>query len=217
MVWTINESMRGHGYADPSVTRACRAGGEAKVARRVAWASSFPSPCERELLGALTGGYSKEDYNPMVSTLVPSFWAVEQESTADNGIVAAIIECFIGSIFGAIHCAAWSVDFPLASEMRMWRACSLMVTAIPVILPVAFLIPAVTIQNDMIETILAVISAVVIPSYIIARLFLLTLPFTTLRALSPADVNWSGIYSPGLSGEPTRPLFLLNVASFDTP
>ncbi|KAJ6565537.1 hypothetical protein DFH09DRAFT_1473634 [Mycena vulgaris] len=137
------------------------------------------------LPGALTGNYSQPGYNPVVSTSVPSFWSVEWESAADNGSIAVIIECFVGSIFGAIHCTAWKADFPSTDEMWMWRTCSLMVTVIPV-LAAALFIP--------------VIFTVGISTYTITRLFLIILPFTALRALPPGaftDVNWS-VYIPHL-------------------
>ncbi|KAJ6573038.1 hypothetical protein DFH09DRAFT_916169, partial [Mycena vulgaris] len=98
----------------------------------------------------------------------------------------------VGSIFGAIHCAAWNTNFPSTDEKWMWRACSLMVTAIPVLVA-AFFVLDFTMENDMITTILGAILAAAIPSYII-------LPFATLHTLPPgafADVNWS-VYIPHL-------------------
>ncbi|KAJ6565522.1 hypothetical protein DFH09DRAFT_1363750 [Mycena vulgaris] len=149
------------------------------------------------LYGTVTGYY--EDYNPMVSTSVPSFWSME--ITVNYGIRRALnMECFVGIIFGAIHCAAWNADFPSTDEMWMWRACSLIVTAIPVILALSPILGVTTDNDDVAVTIFAAILLAGIPTYIIARLFLLTLPFTALRALPPgafADVNWS-VYIPHL-------------------
>ncbi|KAJ6572992.1 hypothetical protein DFH09DRAFT_916355 [Mycena vulgaris] len=118
-------------------------------------------------------------------------------SPTDGIIPAFAIECFVGSIFGAIHCATWSADFPSASEMWMWKAFLLIVTAIPVFLPAIAVLGATT-ENDMIHTILLAIFYAAIPTYIIARLFLLTLPFAALHALPPGafeDVNCN-IYIP---------------------
>ncbi|KAJ6565557.1 hypothetical protein DFH09DRAFT_1363763 [Mycena vulgaris] len=148
--------------------------------------------------GVLTGSYLKY-YDPMVSNSVPSFWSME--STFDDGRAGAFaMECVVGCIFGAIHCAAWNADFPSTDEMWMWRECSLIVTAIPVFVA-AFSTLGFTTENVMIHTILLYMFILaVIPIYIIARLFLLTLPFTALHALPPgafADVNWS-IYIPHL-------------------
>ncbi|KAJ6491491.1 hypothetical protein DFH09DRAFT_1377261 [Mycena vulgaris] len=147
------------------------------------------------LAGAVIGSYTELDYNPMVSNSVPAFWSMENSSHDGTGY-CLIMECFIGSIFGAIHCAAWNTDFPSTDEMWMWRACSLMVAAIPVLIP-ALAVLALALDNDMICLVIFIAG---ILTYILARLFLIILPFTALRALPPGtftDVNWS-IYIPHL-------------------
>ncbi|KAJ6573005.1 hypothetical protein DFH09DRAFT_1079160 [Mycena vulgaris] len=152
----------------------------------------------RRFYAAVTGGYP-EDYNSMVSTSVPAFWSME-DSPHDGTRRAFIMECCVGSIFGAIHCAAWNTDFPTANEMWMWRACSLMVTVIPMLVAALFIL-GVALGNVTIRTTLSDIFVLaVIPIYIIVRLFLIILPFAALRALPPsafADVNWS-VYIPHL-------------------
>ncbi|KAJ6565630.1 hypothetical protein DFH09DRAFT_1278646 [Mycena vulgaris] len=149
--------------------------------------------------GAVTGDYSDPDYNPMVSTSVPSFWSTDGGFDDYTARYAFTVECFIGSIFGAIHCAAWSAVFPTVDEMWMWIACSLMVTATPVLLAALFILYMTT-ENDVIYIISLAVFIGAIPSYTIARFFLIILPFTTLRSLPPdtfTDVNWS-IYIPHL-------------------
>ncbi|KAJ6573013.1 hypothetical protein DFH09DRAFT_1459299 [Mycena vulgaris] len=148
--------------------------------------------------GALTGDYFELDYDPMVSNSVPSFWSME-DTRHDGTRRDFAVECVVGSIFGAIHCAAWNADFSSTAEMWMWRECSLLVTAIP--MPIAALsILDVTTENAVIDTIYGTTFIARIPSYIIARLFLIVLPFTALRALplgNFTDVNWS-VYIPHL-------------------
>ncbi|KAJ6509807.1 hypothetical protein DFH09DRAFT_1374632 [Mycena vulgaris] len=149
--------------------------------------------------GALSGHYSDPNYNPMESTSVPAFWSMENR-LHDGTKHAFIMECFVGTIFGAIHCAAWKTDFPSTGEMWMWRVCSLLVTAIPGLIAAFFILDETVNNTVVITTIAAAITLAGIPTYIIARLFLLTLPFTALRALPPgafADVNWS-VYIPHL-------------------
>ncbi|KAJ6565513.1 hypothetical protein DFH09DRAFT_1473573 [Mycena vulgaris] len=150
--------------------------------------------------GALSGNYSDPDFNPMVSTSVPSFWSLEWNNHEDNADVAVIIECLVGTVFGAIHVAAWNAEFPSADEMWMWRACSLLVTALPLLtLAMAFLHNK-KYDSQAFGTIATLTLFTVIASYIIARLFLIILPFTSLRALPPGaftDVNWS-VYIPHL-------------------
>ncbi|KAJ6491487.1 hypothetical protein DFH09DRAFT_1453382 [Mycena vulgaris] len=148
--------------------------------------------------GVFIGDY--HGYNPMVSTSVPSFWSMEDSSNHDDNAAAVLIECVVGSIFGAIHCAAWSTDFPSAKEMGMWRVCSLLVTIIPGAITAFFILDVTRNNTGVTFAIFGGISIAGIPIYIIARLFLLTLPFTALCALPPgafADVNWS-VYIPHL-------------------
>ncbi|KAJ7130477.1 hypothetical protein C8R44DRAFT_872278 [Mycena epipterygia] len=153
--------------------------------------------------GILNGNYSP--YLPMTSTLVPTFWSMDWEETNhDENNIPFYIECLVGTIFGAIHCVAWSMDFPSTIEMWMWRSCSLIVTTIPA--PLGFFTAwynataAGSAIEDTLHTIAGIILAISIPLYPLARLFLTTTPFTSLRALPPGafiDVDWS-IYIPHL-------------------
>ncbi|KAJ7130499.1 hypothetical protein C8R44DRAFT_872292 [Mycena epipterygia] len=154
-----------------------------------------------KLNGVLTGSYPP--YLPIASTSVPTFWSTDQkEANGDDGI-ALLVEFLIGTIFGVIHCVAWNADFPSTIEMWMWRACSLMVAVTPVFIGfVTALGISVhgTVIEDTLTAILGIIGLVSIPLYIIARLFLITIPFTSLRALPPGafiDVDWS-VYIPHL-------------------
>ncbi|KAJ6584382.1 hypothetical protein B0H19DRAFT_1104886 [Mycena capillaripes] len=120
----------------------------------------------------------------------------------DNADLPSItIEALVGTIFGVIHCAAWNARFPSATEMWIWRSCSLTVAAIPILLEVIFISTAILYtQNSwkVYAIILGTIFWVTIPIYTGARLFLIVLPFTTLRGLPPrafVDVNWS-MYIP---------------------
>ncbi|KAJ7201092.1 hypothetical protein GGX14DRAFT_659063, partial [Mycena pura] len=116
----------------------------------------------------------------------------------------AIAEYILGSVFGAIHCAAWNAGFPSSHEMWMWRSCAVLVTAIPPLIGAAavliywiFGIQVISFDNCNIVTVLFALSMSV---YIVARIFLIILPITALRALPPAafaDVDWS-IYIPHL-------------------
>ncbi|KAJ7700379.1 hypothetical protein B0H17DRAFT_1047115 [Mycena rosella] len=151
--------------------------------------------------GVLTGDYS-DLYDPISSTSVPSFWAGEQGREDNSFQGALLIECLVGAIFGAIHCAAWNASFPSRDEMWMWRACSLLVAAFPAAIGSVMPVIWAAAEGSFGETIADLIGAVIFilgtPTYIIARLFLIVLPLTTLRTLPPGaltDVNWS-IYIP---------------------
>ncbi|KAJ6552200.1 hypothetical protein DFH09DRAFT_925199, partial [Mycena vulgaris] len=104
-----------------------------------------------------------------------------------------LIECLVGTVFGAIHCAAWNSDLPSAAE----REFSLIVSAIPVLVPAAVCILR---SREDLQTNSMIAIALAVPAYTTARLFLIILPFISLRALPPGaftDVNWS-VYIPHL-------------------
>lgn len=87
-------------------------------------------------------------------------------------------------VFGAIHCAAWNYSFPTRLERYLWRASSVFATGV-LILPVMLIIMC-GVHNV----------AIYLPGilYIIARLILFGLAFSTLRSLAPEayqDVQWT--------------------------
>ncbi|KAJ7680150.1 hypothetical protein B0H17DRAFT_1232299 [Mycena rosella] len=170
----------------------------------------IPVPSYREdWATGITGGYYPH-YNPMVSTTVPSFWSTESSSMADSHTrVAYLVAGAVGTVFGTIHCTAWTSKFPSTDEMWMWRSCSLLVATIPVIMgfyTVAFSVAHfssvhyLTKVGKFLLPILDVGGALGTLIYPIARLFLIVLSFTTLRTLPPGaftDIDWS-VYIPHL-------------------
>ncbi|KAJ7037318.1 hypothetical protein C8F04DRAFT_952996, partial [Mycena alexandri] len=107
----------------------------------------------------------------------------------------------VGSIFGSIHCAAWNALFPSMVEMWIWRISSVFIAVYPV-LTILLIIPIYSWGRSH-NTAWAVIRGVMGVGpvvYVLCRLFLIILPFTTLRALPLStfvDVNWSN-YIPHL-------------------
>ncbi|KAJ7196253.1 hypothetical protein GGX14DRAFT_341835, partial [Mycena pura] len=98
---------------------------------------------------------------------------------------------FVATIFGAIHCAAWNDNFPTYVERQMWRFCSTLVTAIPVVTVSIILI-------RKIHILLLVLSFptlfIFIPVYFVARLCLIVISFTALRAPLPetfVEIDWT--------------------------
>jgi hypothetical protein len=156
------------------------------------WQTSFLEG----MAGFLNGYYP--DYHTRSYTSVPSFWSTNGGN--DKALYSFLIECLVGTIFGVIHCMAWNADFPSTDEMWMWRSCSVLVAALPVIVGLI----TIAVAGDILDlhsamgTIGALFSAFDTPAYIIARLFLIILPLIALRAPPPgalADVNWS-VYIP---------------------
>ncbi|KAJ7306210.1 hypothetical protein DFH08DRAFT_1088986 [Mycena albidolilacea] len=145
-----------------------------------------------------------KEYDPLSSTSVPSFWAPSMGGYRLHGTVGTT--ALAGSVFGAIHCAAWNTDFPTTAEIWLWRSCSLTIAAIPVVLLLAgFLIGSIdntplkqTKLGNAIYAILGFVMFGTFPIYIAARLILIALPLAVLRSLPPSvfvDVNWS-MYIP---------------------
>ncbi|KAJ7700414.1 hypothetical protein B0H17DRAFT_1128831 [Mycena rosella] len=155
------------------------------------------------LIAALIGNYDGH-YDPKISTSVPTFWSADHGDPYDLQVDTLLIECLVGAIFGAIHCAAWSASFPSADELWMWRICSLLIVTIPSLVGVftalVGMAPSNSRAQDIYNGAFSITLVLGVPIYIISRLFLIILPFTTLRALPPGaftDVNWS-VYIPHL-------------------
>ncbi|KAJ7466993.1 hypothetical protein FB451DRAFT_403168 [Mycena latifolia] len=179
-----------------------------------------PHPWYHFLLrNILIGAYP--DYHPTSSTAVPSFWSMEHDRPGDSAFIVTVsnfTEGFVGAIFGSIYCAAWNAPFPSNAEMWMWRACASAVATIPAVM---VFVPAMRFvlnrlirivfpglwkrhwahwHSDALDSVAWVIITVFSPIYILARFFLMVLPFTTLRALPSGafvDVDWS-VYIPHL-------------------
>ncbi|KAJ7148488.1 hypothetical protein C8R43DRAFT_889063 [Mycena crocata] len=141
--------------------------------------------------GAIRGIYP--DYKPTRYTSVPSFWSADDLRSKDKE--PFIAECLVGTIFGAIHCAAWNADFLSVEEKWIWRATALLVAAVPGMVALAvWARDFVDGQHSVWSSRLFIVGALGITIYPIARLFLIVLPIIALRALAPGEltaVNWS--------------------------
>ncbi|KAF9466986.1 hypothetical protein BDZ94DRAFT_1305846 [Collybia nuda] len=84
----------------------------------------------------------------------------------------------IGMIFGGIHCLAWLSDFPTTTEELIWKVASITTAALPALLFIVWIINGT-------QNLLGVTLSIALVPYIIARLLLLVLIFTTLRSLPP--------------------------------
>ncbi|KAJ7908619.1 hypothetical protein B0H13DRAFT_2016424, partial [Mycena leptocephala] len=149
---------------------------------------------------ALTGTFdaSRSRY-PM--KLIPTFWSAENRERIwrSSRDIALAVDCLTGTIFGAIHCAAWTAAFPSPAEMWLWRSSSLAITAIPVVLGLLASLQYLNCRIDIYDILYSTLIST-LPIYILSRLVLLTLPFTTLRNLPTGafvDVDWT-IYIPHL-------------------
>ncbi|KAF7333066.1 hypothetical protein MVEN_02371200 [Mycena venus] len=159
-------------------------------------------PRLNRLLYAIIGEVSSDGgYDPLSSTSVPSFWSPILDDNFQVGTVG--ITALAGSMLGDIHCAAWNTDFPTTEVMWIWRSCSLVIAAVPAVLPLLFVFSDSIHDTVFGETMIGnAISMILLfgsfPIYILARLILIALPLAALRSLPPSafvDVNWS-MYIP---------------------
>ncbi|KDQ55306.1 hypothetical protein JAAARDRAFT_195710 [Jaapia argillacea MUCL 33604] len=67
---------------------------------------------------------------------VPTFYAGNLEN--GEGILVAWISALIASVFGAIHCFAWSLQFPSHKQQLMWRVSAVTTSSAPLLLVSAF-------------------------------------------------------------------------------
>jgi hypothetical protein len=148
-----------------------------------------------------------DSFNPIMSTSVPALWSIERTSKHHRSILraAAFIACPVGVIFGGINCFAWNAQFPSSTDMNAWRWASSIVTSIPALIAVYFLLgkPVQKLVEKLPETAQILLeneSLSIIPFYIIPRLVLIVLSFSTLHAVAPGvfiDVDWTA-YIPHL-------------------
>lgn len=109
----------------------------------------------------------------------------------------------LASVFGGIHCIAWSFQFPSHQELMLWRTSSMVITCGPIF--IALLLnsvrlcrigmvrghqlsswPFFVVLIMSIQTTILVVSVVI---YIAARLVLIVQAFMTLRELSPGALQ----------------------------
>lgn len=146
----------------------------------------------------LAGG---EDEKKKEAKSVPTFHSGKLKSHEIS--LAVLTAMIIATIFGAIHCVAWSFAFPSHAEQMLWRIASLIITCVPalpfvvvaVIAPITLLhlpeLPSwLKSAGKSLILLFFVVSSIL---YIIARVLLLVLPFMCLRSLPPdayRTVHW---------------------------
>ncbi|KIM21298.1 hypothetical protein M408DRAFT_109226 [Serendipita vermifera MAFF 305830] len=130
---------------------------------------------------------------------IPMFWSgrIKTSLQFPGGIGPSIL----GSAFGAIHCIAWSSEFPSRSELVIWRISCVAMITVPLMVTI---ICAVAVANERKEIpdawmafILGIPFVILLLSvwlYIASRMATLVVAFTALRSLPPAaytTVDWT--------------------------
>ena len=113
------------------------------------------------------------------------------------GILGAVI----ATIFGGIHCVAWSFQFPSHTEQLLWRIASLSITCLPTVL--VFWAPMANLVNEekmpvwlfvlsVLLGLIVIVGSMIL--YVLSRVALLVIALTSLRSLPPGaheTVHWT--------------------------
>ena len=133
-----------------------------------------------------------------VQQKVPIFYARGYDSHQVD-IMTAVIP-FIATVFGAIHCAAWSFSFPTKTEVKIWRSFAVFITADQAIGILLFLINLAgehKISSKLVSPCRSLVTSVIVltvPLYMVGRLVLLVEALLVLRDLPPGAyeiVTWT--------------------------
>jgi hypothetical protein len=134
----------------------------------------------------LLAGVAYDNIDFMRRSRVPTFYS--GRLTPGQDVEVLIAEVVTAVIFGGIHLIAWRFVFPTEAEQIMWRASAIAITMAPFVWLIMFspdAVPDAATDAALITT---------IPIYIIARLILLAISFSSLRALPLGAfiaVNWT--------------------------
>ncbi|KAG6904332.1 hypothetical protein DXG01_010883 [Tephrocybe rancida] len=107
---------------------------------------------------------------------------------SEDGAVKIVV-AMLAMAFGAIHCLAWKFDFPTEAEGRLWRASSITIAFLPIVVMALGTICCIWVSwlMEITTDSLVMLSAI---GYLLARLLLLVQMFVLLRSPNP------GIYTP---------------------
>ena len=141
------------------------------------------------------------------SLRVPTFYSPDL-STDDHGhLIPFLLAVCVATVFGSIHCIAWSFHFATLQERWLWRISAILISGLPLsVVTFWFLVtipvraaPTVTeefnysVTRAKLYRLLTILVYGMIFLYIISRIVLLPLPFVALRALPPGayvQLNW---------------------------
>ena len=123
---------------------------------------------------------------------VPTFYSPPDEDYLMA--LAGVLGMCVATVFGAIHCIAWSFHFATLPERWAWRISAILVSGLPIVMPP--LAGHIMKKNTGVKLYKYFAKFIVISMlclYIIARIALLVLPFMALRALLPGayvQLDW---------------------------
>jgi len=116
------------------------------------------------------------------ATHVPAFYAPSTQSDKHSRM---IVFALFGVIFGGLHCIGWNFTYPTEHERQLWRATSLAITAIPVIVaPIDFVLENFELRKGpgrIVRFVLDLVMTVLLFMYVPARLSLIAQALALLR------------------------------------
>ncbi|PVF91505.1 hypothetical protein CPB86DRAFT_323679, partial [Serendipita vermifera] len=78
----------------------------------------------------LPGSYVNKNEDIAGFTCVPTFY-VGTPTDKDDMAVPILVSSVVGTVFGAIHCIAWSYPFPSHIDQILWRLSSIAIIGVP--------------------------------------------------------------------------------------
>jgi len=126
---------------------------------------------------------------------VPSFYS---PTTKSDKYSRMVVFAFFGVIFGGLHCIGWNFTYPTAFEQHLWRASSLAISVIPLIVaPIDYILENYKLDLGFLKVVrltLDLIMTILLFIYVPARLTLIGQAFALLRK-QPQDaflaVDWN--------------------------
>lgn len=125
---------------------------------------------------------------------VPSFYAPETKSDKHSRMV---VFALFGAIFGGLHCFGWNFTYPTPFEQHLWRATSLAITVIPIVVaPIDWILENKfeNASGTLVKYILDLIMTILLVGYVLARLSLIAQALALLRNQPPSAflaVDWT--------------------------
>ncbi len=133
------------------------------------------------------------------ATHVPSYYA---PSTKSDKYSRMVVFALFGVIFGGLHCIGWNFQYPTPVEQRLWRATSLAITAIPlVVAPIDYILEIFELDKGfgkVVRIALDLVMTILLFVYVPARLSLIAQALALLRQQPQAAflaVDWT-MYIP---------------------
>jgi hypothetical protein len=161
------------------------------------WSAALKYGIVEPIEAFVTMGYGEAEWEAGILMTVSTFYSGDSEGNLFElaGLCAAII-------MGAIHCVAWSLQFPSHVEQLFWRIASFSITCLPA---ASFLTGQIALiqwggvpVRQLVPSLLYILANGIVTAacvqYFLSRVALLVIAFTSLRSL-PAGayetVEWT--------------------------